>query len=949
MQRELKLIISAITKGAGDVKNFTGKVSQGFEKGRDAVNAYNKVAGNSAKVMSGLKSQVVGLVGAFAGFRALASVKTMLENAGQAAFNMTVSVAAANREFENVGSVKEWENTVRKLSDELVIYSDTALKGAISRTVDMTKRLGLSKEQMEEVIKRSADLGAGKTDLEGAIERVTAALRGEAESAEYLGLTLNENYVKAWYEANEVTEKAWKDLTDLEKAQVRYQVLLEQSEELQGRAAASASTFGGALKLINKEIDNAVTKNKNVTDAMNDLAEALRENASEIGDLVGKLVGAVAHVIEFAVEYRNMLLIVAGTAVAIKLVTSLTTAVQGLNAACAVLTGMGLIPFFKAMHVALTAVVAAAGLTIAQLTGLAAVFVLSANAVYRAAQELIGWKKAAAEAEKIEKRARREAERYKHVLEEENMARRKMLAAKVADNKATAKEIEEYRLRSKESMIYYGHKLAEAVAAGKSRKEIKALEAAFNAHRNAMHRAVDAGKRFEETQEKQASDAKCTKEQLEKLRDSVEAIGKSYADQRNKVADFYDIAIDKARRAAGTEEEATQEVLRLNEEKLQALLGMMEQERAEAVALIKEKVTNEGQAKAEIDALNRDLAEKKKGYYRDALKVLESALDRAIAKEEEYAEKVKKHLEEAARIEKDVAGRIRELRRSTMTETERYADREKEIEEKTARLKEALRDKEYKGAKELGESVISLYEQQFRAAEESGKSAASVQNEALRKIQEIGQLLVKAEEEQAAAAERKRQQYADTIEEYKQKLGELETKLTKLSEMEIRPKLEVQHNIDQVEAQLRQLDGKVTRSKHIIQVVQQEAKRLGGLARLARGGKLPGWGGGDIIRALLEPGEFVVRKEAVKKYGAGLFEMLNQMRLNLPKMLSQSVPAVPMAAYAQGGLVARGGEIIEWRFSLDDGTQYPVRVVKQDKDLIRELESKLSRMRLTKN
>ena len=54
-----------------------------------------------------------------------------------------------------------------------------------------------------------------------------------------------------------------------------------------------------------------------------------------------------------------------------------------------------------------------------------------------------------------------------------------------------------------------------------------------------------------------------------------------------------------------------------------------------------------------------------------------------------------------------------------------------------------------------------------------------------------------------------------------------------------------------------------------------------GLAKFAAGGftgQLKGFGGGDIVPALLEPGEFVLRKEAVKKYGTDLFRMFNDMR-----------------------------------------------------------------------
>jgi hypothetical protein len=48
---------------------------------------------------------------------------------------------------------------------------------------------------------------------------------------------------------------------------------------------------------------------------------------------------------------------------------------------------------------------------------------------------------------------------------------------------------------------------------------------------------------------------------------------------------------------------------------------------------------------------------------------------------------------------------------------------------------------------------------------------------------------------------------------------------------------------------------------------------------MAVGGKLAGYGGGDKVSARLEPGEYVVRKEAVKKYGGAVFEGLNNMTI----------------------------------------------------------------------
>jgi rubrerythrin len=58
-------------------------------------------------------------------------------------------------------------------------------------------------------------------------------------------------------------------------------------------------------------------------------------------------------------------------------------------------------------------------------------------------------------------------------------------------------------------------------------------------------------------------------------------------------------------------------------------------------------------------------------------------------------------------------------------------------------------------------------------------------------------------------------------------------------------------------------------------------RKIGGAVRKAFdiGGKLRGYGGGDKVKALLEPGEYVVRKEAVKKYGENVFSALNNMKV----------------------------------------------------------------------
>ena len=47
----------------------------------------------------------------------------------------------------------------------------------------------------------------------------------------------------------------------------------------------------------------------------------------------------------------------------------------------------------------------------------------------------------------------------------------------------------------------------------------------------------------------------------------------------------------------------------------------------------------------------------------------------------------------------------------------------------------------------------------------------------------------------------------------------------------------------------------------------------------ATGKRIPGYGGGDSVNAMLEPGEWVIRKEAVRKFGDSFFNSLNSLKL----------------------------------------------------------------------
>ena len=277
-----------------------------------ATTSYTKTSKLS---LAQLGAMAGGFYGVVNGVKALINATSAGETS---TYLLEAAIDAANRQFD-VGSMDDWSNRLQQLSSELRIYSQTELESATAKTIEMTKRLGLTADQMERVITVSADLSAGKTDLAGGIERVTAALRGEAESSEYLGLTLNENYVKAWYEANTAHEKAWAKLTDLEKAQIRYQVLLEQATGTEGRAANSITTLAGAWQYMLAQINNAIRNNEDLQKALEEVTTVISKNAGSIVSLMSTMISAIGKTAEWIVQHKELAAGIAGVVVSLKL------------------------------------------------------------------------------------------------------------------------------------------------------------------------------------------------------------------------------------------------------------------------------------------------------------------------------------------------------------------------------------------------------------------------------------------------------------------------------------------------------------------------------------------------------------------------------------------------------------------------------------------------------
>ncbi len=744
---------------------------KGLKNAQRGYKAFNAEVKNGTALISAARNQMLGLAASMASFYGISQVNQMLLDASSAAYNLEASLKAANRQFE-VGSADEWTARIERLSEELQIYSNTELKNATARTVDMTKRLGLSSDQMERLISLTGDLSAGKTGLEDGVERVTAALRGEAEASEYLGLTLNETYVKGWYEAQGAMQGAWKDLTDLQKAQVRYQVFLEQASATQGKAAESVETYAGALKLIRKTIDDSITNNEDLVAALKEVARVLRENAGELGDAASKLASFAAEVITFVANNREMIAEVIKWGVVFgagaKIISTLLTYWQGLNAAMTVMTGMRLAPWFASLGTAATA-------ALGTIAGQAALLAAAFWAAYKAGSALYS----------LTPHGQEMAQITRDTAEDQGELER--ITAKVAERFAeiskatgvTVTTMEELDQAVEDGKIHYDELIGDWVAGAKEMAE---------ATKNSANQS--------------AGYQKTATEEMKKAY-------QGYADQVKKLQD----------QIAGREQSLAEQLRSMSRSGMDDYSAWQDRKKeAEEYAAAAEKAAAAGDWDEAVK-----LADKAKTAYAD------------LNEEVKVGDQVMVSQQEALQTAMD-------------------------------------------GVKSAGEQAISYLEQQKEAAK---KAADALDDESWGALsEEFGKV-------------------GDAVETVSEKTDEYRKTIVKVGDQWVDTwddnEKSALDTLKKVKAEIEAIDG----TEIEVYVNQITKKRWGGLIhKLAHGGKLSGYGGGDRIQALLEAGEFVNRKESVRYYGSGLFHALNNMQ----------IPKVEMPGFATGGQVGAAAQ-----------------------------------------
>lgn len=145
---------------------------------------------------------------------------------------------------------------------------------AFIKTADSMARYGIQGQQYMQLVERAADIAAAKNmELKESIDRLESAMRGEAEASEYLGVTLNDTYMKTMAFDGALKDH-WETMSDVNKAQYRLAELLQQTEKYTGAAEAATTTFSGAMSTLWNTLKDRV-------------GPALSYVSSKLGEYVG--------------------------------------------------------------------------------------------------------------------------------------------------------------------------------------------------------------------------------------------------------------------------------------------------------------------------------------------------------------------------------------------------------------------------------------------------------------------------------------------------------------------------------------------------------------------------------------------------------------------------------------------------------------------------------------
>ncbi|MBP1560709.1 MAG: hypothetical protein J6C96_05620 [Oscillospiraceae bacterium] len=350
-QTELNTTAARLRAAAGDtedVANETKQLESTLDNAGDSVINFGDL----------LKSNIAGDLIADGLRRAAEEVKSFISKGIELASDLTEVQNVVDTTFgDGAAQIYTWADA----AEESFGISSLAAQQYTGTMGAMLKSMGLTQNEVANMSTAMVGLAGDMAsfhnlDVKQAFEKIRSGISGETEPLKQLGINMSVANLEA-YALSEGIEKAYKNMTEAEKATLRYNYLMSVTADAQGDFVRTADSFANQQRIAQLNMENmAAALGEKLLPQINELTSKFNSEMPQIGNSIEVIGNIIGKVTSFALEHHKTILSLATaygtfygamkagnaiqtTVAAVKSLTTATqaatTAQQGMNAAAA--------------------------------------------------------------------------------------------------------------------------------------------------------------------------------------------------------------------------------------------------------------------------------------------------------------------------------------------------------------------------------------------------------------------------------------------------------------------------------------------------------------------------------------------------------------------------------------------------------------------------------------
>lgn len=262
--------LSTMQNRLSDLKVPTQQWAQQLQ---DTGEKLQKIGGKLSEVGKGLTTHIT-LPVAAAGAAAVAAASDYEENLNK------IDVAFE----ESAGYVKAWAETA---TESFGLSKNSALEAA-ALFGDMATSMGFTRNEAAEMSTQLAGLAGDLASFKNistdqAMNALKAVFTGETESLKNLGVVMTQTNLEAFAESQ---GKVYSAASETEKAFLRYQFVLERTQNAQGDYSETSDGFANSLRTLKESLENlAITFGEVLLPVVTPIVQKLGEVVQKISEL----------------------------------------------------------------------------------------------------------------------------------------------------------------------------------------------------------------------------------------------------------------------------------------------------------------------------------------------------------------------------------------------------------------------------------------------------------------------------------------------------------------------------------------------------------------------------------------------------------------------------------------------------------------------------------------